>query len=126
MRAVAIVEVDPPVDALLFGANTEANRKRFWEASRVFHHLELTDPKTGRYVTMGHAPANGRVVSLGAPFWWRGKGEGQQWSLTGRLFGPRFDSHRGSGGARGARAFPGAVSTRCAQVHAAGSMFTGV
>ena len=93
--------IDEPTGALLFGANTEANRKRFWEASRVFHHLELTDPKTGRYVTMGHAPADGRVVSLGAPFWWRGKGEGQQWSLTGRLFGPRFDSHRGSGGAAG-------------------------
>ena len=93
--------IDEQTGALLFGANTEANRKRFWEASRVFHHLELTDPKTGRYVTMGHAPANGRVVSLGAPFWWRGKGEGQQWSLTGRLFGPRFDSRRGSGGAAG-------------------------
>ena len=86
---------------MLFGANTEANRKRFWEASRVYHHLELTDPKTGQYVTLGHAPADGRVVSLGAPFWWRGKGEGQQWSLTGRLLGPRFDSHRGSGGAAG-------------------------
>ena len=93
--------IDEPTGALLFGANTEANRKRFWDASRVYHHLELTDPKTGRYVTMGHAPADGRVVSLGAPFWWRGKGEGQQWSLTGRLFGPRFDSHRGSGGAAG-------------------------
>ena len=93
--------IDEPTGALLFGANTEANRKRFWEAARVYHHLELTDPKTGRYVTMGHAPADGRVVSLGAPFWWRGKGEGQQWSLTGRLFGPRFDSHRGSGGAAG-------------------------
>ena len=93
--------IDEPTGALLFGANTEANRKRFWEASRVFHHLELTDPKTGRYVTLGHAPANGRVVSLGAPFWWRGKGEGHRWSLTGRLLGPRFDSHRGSGGAAG-------------------------
>ena len=93
--------IDEPTGALLFGANTEANRKRFWEASRVYHQLELTDPKTGRYVTFGHAPADGRVVSLGAPFWWRGKGEGQQWSLTGRLLGPRFDSHRGSGGAAG-------------------------
>ena len=93
--------IDEPTGALLFGANTEANRKRFWEASRVYHHLELTDPKTGQYVTLGHAPADGRVVSLGAPFWWRGKGEGQQWSLTGRLLGPRFDSHRGSGGAAG-------------------------
>ena len=93
--------IDEPTGALLFGANTEANRKRFWEASRVFHHLELTDPKTGRYVTMGHAPADGRVVSLGAPFWWRGRGEGHRWSLTGRLLGPRFDSHRGSGGAAG-------------------------
>ena len=93
--------IDEPTGALLFGADTEANRKRFWESSRVFHHLELTDPKTGRYVTMGHAPANGRVVSLGAPFWWQGKGEGHQWSLTGRLFGPRFDGHRGSGGAAG-------------------------
>ena len=44
--------IDEPTGALLFGANTEANRKRFWEASRVFHHLELTDPKPGRYVTM--------------------------------------------------------------------------
>ena len=93
--------IDEPTGALLFGANTAANRKRFWEASRVYHHLELTDSKTGRYVTLGHAPANGRVVSLGAPFWWRGKGEGNRWSLTGRLFGPRFDSHRGSGGAAG-------------------------
>ena len=93
--------LDEPTGALLFGANTEANRKRFWEASRVYHHLELTDPKTGRYVTLGHAPADGREVSLGAPFWWRGKGEGHRWSLTGRLLGPRFDSHRGSGGAAG-------------------------
>ena len=77
------------------------NRKRFWEASRVYHHLELTDPKTGRYVTLGHAPADGRVVSLGAPVWWRGQGAGHRWSLTGRLLGPRFDSHRGSGGAAG-------------------------
>ena len=52
-------------------------------------------------MTLGHAPANGRVVSLGAPFWWRGKGEGHRWSLTGRLLGPRFDNHRGSGGAAG-------------------------
>ena len=93
--------IDEPTGALLFGANTEANRKRFWESARVFHHLELTDPKTGRYVTMGHAPANGREVSLGAPFWWHGKGEGHQWSLTGRLFGPRLDGQRGSGGAAG-------------------------
>ena len=93
--------LDEPTGALLFGANTAANRKRFWEASRVYHHLELTDPKTGRYVTLGHAPADGREVSLGAPFWWRGKGEGHRWSLTGRLLGPRFDSHRGSGGAAG-------------------------
>ena len=93
--------IDEPTGALLFGANTKANRKRFWEASRVYHHLELTDPKTGRYVTLGHAPADGRMVSLGAPFWWRGKGTGHRWSLTGRLFGPRFDSHRGSGGAAG-------------------------
>ena len=93
--------LDEPTGALLFGANTAANRKRFWEASRVYHYLELTDPKTGRYVTLGHAPADGREVSLGAPFWWRGKGEGHRWSLTGRLLGPRFDSHRGSGGAAG-------------------------
>ena len=93
--------IDEPTGALLFGANTEANRKRFWESARVFHHLELTDPKTGRYVTMGHAPANGREVSLGAPFWWHGNGEGHQWSLTGRLFGPRLDGQRGSGGAAG-------------------------
>ena len=93
--------IDEPTGALLFGANTKANRKRFWEASRVYHHLELTDPKTGRYVTLGHAPADGRMVSLGAPFWWRGKGTGHRWSLTGRLFGPRFDDHRGSGGAAG-------------------------
>ena len=90
--------IDEPTGALLFGANTAANRKRFWEASRVYHHLELTNSKTGRYVTLGHAPANGRVVSLGAPFWWRGKGEGHRWSLTGRLLGPRFDNRRGSGG----------------------------
>ena len=57
--------IDETTGALLFGANTAANRKRFWEASRVYHHLELTDSKTGRYVTLGHAPANGRVVSLG-------------------------------------------------------------
>ena len=89
--------LDEPTGALLFGGNTKANRKRFWEASRVYHHLELTDQKTGRYVTLGHAPADGREVSLGAPFWWRGKGEGHRWSLTGRLLGPRFDSHRGIG-----------------------------
>ena len=39
-----------------------------------------------------------RMVSLGAPFWWRGQGEGHRWSLTGRLLGPRFDNNRGSGG----------------------------
>ena len=93
--------IDEPTGALLFGANTAANRKRFWEASRVYHHLELTDSKTGRYVTLGHAPADGRMVSLGAPFWWRGQGEGHRWSLTGRLLGPRFDNNRGSGGAAG-------------------------
>ena len=97
------IQIDEPTGALLFGANTEANRKRFWDASRVYHHLELTDPKTGRYVTLGHAPADGRVVTLGAPDWWHGKGEGQQWSLTGRLLGPRFDNHRGSGDAAGFR-----------------------
>ena len=93
--------IDEPTGALLFGANTAANRKRFWEASRVYHHLELTDSKTGRYVTLGHAPADGRMVSLGAPFWWRGQGAGHRWSLTGRLLGPRFDNNRGSGGAAG-------------------------
>ena len=93
--------IDEPTGALLFGANTAANRKRFWEASRVYHHLELTDSKTGRYVTLGHAPADGRMVSLGAPFWWRGQGEGHRWSLTGRLLGPRFDNNRGSGGTAG-------------------------
>ena len=93
--------IDEPTGALLFGANTAANRKRFWEASRVYHHLELTDSKTGRYVTLGHAPADGRMVSLGAPFWWRGQGEGHRWSLTGRLLGPRFDNNRGSGGVAG-------------------------
>ena len=93
--------IDEPTGALLFGANTAANRKRFWEASRVYHHLELTDSKTGRYVTLGHAPADGRMVSLGAPFWWHGQGEGHRWSLTGRLLGPRFDNNRGSGGAAG-------------------------
>ena len=71
------------------------------KSANAGHHLELTNPKTGRYVTLGHAPADGRMVSLGAPFWWNGKGEGNRWSLTGRLFGPRFDSHRGSGGAAG-------------------------
>ena len=93
--------IDEPTGALMFGANTAANRKRFWEASRVYHHLELTDSKTGRYVTLGHAPADGRMVSLGAPFWWRGQGEGHRWSLTGRLLGPRFDNNRGSGGTAG-------------------------
>ena len=93
--------IDEPTGALLFGANTEANRKRFWEAAQVYHHLQLTDPKTGRYVTLGHAPADGRMVSLGAPWWWHGKGEGHRWSLTGRLLGPRFDNNRGSGGAAG-------------------------
>ena len=93
--------IDEPTGALMFGANTAANRKRFWEASRVYHHLELTDSKTGRYVTLGHAPADGRMVSLGAPFWWRGQGEGHRWSLTGRLLGPRFNNNRGSGGTAG-------------------------
>ena len=52
-------------------------------------------------MTLGHAPADGRMVSLGAPFWWRGQGAGHRWSLTGRLLGPRFDNNRGSGGAAG-------------------------
>ena len=99
--ATGAMLIDEPTGALLFGANTAENRKRFWEASRVYHHLELTDSKTGRYVTLGYAPADGRMVSLGAPFWWRGQGEGHRWSLTGRLLGPRFDNNRGSGGAAG-------------------------
>ncbi len=90
-------EIDEPTGALLFGANTAANRERWWRAANVYHSLQLTDPKTGRYVTLGHAPADGRVVSLGAPGWFRGRGE--RWSLSGRLFGPRFDGRRGAGGA---------------------------
>ena len=89
--------VDIETGARFFGKPTEANQKRWWNAAMVFDSLMLRDERTGCYVTLGRAPADGRTVNLSAPFWWHGKGDGAAWRLTGGLF-RQLSGDRGAGG----------------------------
>ena len=84
------------------GRDTLANRQRWWKACEWLRHMTITiNPQTGEWVGLANVDPDGAGgVHLGPPAWWRGRGEGQRWRLSGALWRPvRIGSAgRGAGG----------------------------
>ena len=84
------------------GRDTLPNRQRWWRACEWLRHLTVTiDERTGEWVGLANVDPDGAGgVHLGPPAWWRGRGDGQRWRLSGALWRPvRIGSAgRGAGG----------------------------
>ena len=81
---------------LIGGADTPANRKRFWRAMKVARWLTYATPAGKPYNLLDVELGKDAVNRLGPPRWWMDKT--QRYTLTGALFRPVL---AGSGGARG-------------------------
>ena len=83
------------------GRDTLPNRQRWWKACEWLRHLTVTiNERTGEWVGLANVNPDGAGgVHLGPPAWWRGRGEGQRWRLSGALWRPvRIGGGRGAGG----------------------------
>ena len=76
--------------AFVGGADTPANRQRWWAATRNLQHLDITiNQRTGEWIALANVDPDGRGgVYLGPPAWWAGRGEGNAWRLSGSLWRP--------------------------------------
>ena len=72
------------------GRDTDANRKRWWAATRFLRSLDVTiNDQTGEFVGLANVDPDGvGGVHLGPPAWWRGKGYRNCWRLSGALWRP--------------------------------------
>lgn len=75
---------------LVGGADTPANRARFWRAHLAARYLHLvTDPKTGARIDLVHAEGRpGSLAVLAAPSWWLRQKGPMAWRYSGALFRP--------------------------------------
>ena len=102
--AFALTEFGPIPQGLgavfIGGADTPANRKRWWTACRFLRNLDVTiDHRTGEFVTLANVDPDGAGgVHIGPPAWWRGRGDNAKWRLSGALWRP---VNIGGGGLRG-------------------------
>ena len=83
------------------GRDTLPNRQRWWKACEWLRAMTITiNERTGEWVGLANVDPDGAGgVHLGPPAWWRGKGEGQRWRLSGALWRPvRIGGGRGAGG----------------------------
>ena len=108
--AVGLTGYGPVPDAVgaafVGGADTPANRQRWWAATRNLRHLDVTiNYATGAWIALANVDPDGRGgVHLGPPAWWAGHGEGNSWRLSGSLWRPPCigsSPRRGSGGQAG-------------------------
>ena len=72
------------------GRDTLPNRQRWWKACEWLRHLTVTiNERTGEWVGLANVDPDGAGgVHLGPPAWWRGRGKGQKWRLSGTLWRP--------------------------------------
>ena len=87
---------------LLGGAATDANRRRLWDASLALRSLVARVDAIGRWTDLAvvSADPDRGLLTIGPPAWWRGRGEGQAWRLSGGLWRKRIgtaDGNRGYG-----------------------------
>lgn len=69
----------------LTGRTTPESIARFWRATHALRTLTVRVDVLGRWADLASVTAdpNARVVHLGPPAWWRGRGA---WRLSGRVF----------------------------------------
>ena len=75
---------------LIGGADTEANRARWWSAMKAGHNMTVTlDPRTGRWVKVLDVDPDLKGNSwFGPPRWWLERSGPMAYRLTGGLFRP--------------------------------------
>ena len=90
--------------AFVGGADTPANRERWYAAARVFDSLALRRPGSAQWVTVGRAEARpDGLISMRAPAWWTAmQGGFGAWRFSGGLWRPAL-AGKVSGGVVGFR-----------------------
>ena len=86
--------------AFVGGADTLANRRRWWDACRFLHNVTIIiDEQTHAWLPLARVEVDdqGRVL-IGPPAWWRGHGKNSRWRFSGTLF---RSSRIGGAGGRG-------------------------
>ena len=87
--AVSGAMIIQPREGAIFvgGRNTEANRTRWWAASKCLHGLKISvNERTGEWRNLAVVDVDeSGTVRVAPPAWWRGN---DRWRLAGGLFRP--------------------------------------